>query len=374
MDCSLFFLFSFWALTGSFIFQTTAEPTELCPERILGNERRRSCPKPCKQDRDCPNKRQCLCDGQCGLSCVAPGRTCPWPLTPSPDSIVHLLSPAPSFSALLEIRCLPGFTMTNGLEAAIRRCQGDRQWSGEEPVCSGVADDELLETVHTAAPTTAPISCPIPEETASGVTLEGSAAVGSSIRYSCHPGFQLVGNRENFCQEDETWQYPHPICQRVFCPPPQEVDQGYLVAVQRPEYEVGDAIYYLCKKTFLLDGPNRVNCLPNGTWSTIPFCRARCTVPAQRSRVIVGGEKLWPYDIPERMVPHGQSVTFYCKHPEKYCSFTSTQTCFDGQLSAPSCYLEPTWLQFKLFPHRLVSEIEQCDPSDLHATIPHPLF
>ncbi|KAG9334279.1 hypothetical protein JZ751_008261 [Albula glossodonta] len=236
-----------------------AEPTELCPERILGNERRRNCPKPCKQDRDCPNKRQCLCDGQCGLSCVAPGRTCPWPLTPSPNSIVHLLSPAPSFSALLEIRCQPGFTMTNG----------------------------------------------------------------------------------------------------VFCPPPREVDQGYLVAVQRPEYEVGDAIYYLCKKTFLLDGPNRVNCLPNGTWSTIPFCR---------------GEKLWPYDIPERMVPHGQSVTFYCKHPEKYCSFTSTQTCFDGQLSAPTCYLEPTWLQFKLFPHRLVSEIEQCDPSDLNVTIPHPLF
>ncbi|KAJ8392836.1 hypothetical protein AAFF_G00070400 [Aldrovandia affinis] len=356
MDCALLFLFSFWALTGSFISQATAELTESCPERILGNERRRSCPKPCKQDRDCPNKRQCLCDGQCGLSCVAPGRTCPWPLTPSPNSVARLLSPAPSFSALLEIRCQPDFKMTNGLEAAIRRCQGDRQWSGEDPVCSGVAD---------AAPTTAPISCPIPEETASRFTLEGSAVVGSNIRYGCHPGFELVGNRENFCQENETWQYPHPICQRVFCPPPKEVDQGYLVAVQRQEYEVGEAIYYLCKKTFLLDGPNRVNCQRNGTWSTIPFCRARCPVPAHRSRVLIGGVKLWPYDIPEGVVPHGQNVTFYCKHPDNHCSFTSMQSCFDGQLTAPDCYLEPTWLQFKLFPHRLVSEIAQCDSSDL---------
>lgn len=44
-----------------------------CPERLLGEERRRTCPRPCKTDKDCGNKRQCLCDGQCGLSCVAPG-------------------------------------------------------------------------------------------------------------------------------------------------------------------------------------------------------------------------------------------------------------------------------------------------------------
>lgn len=59
----------------------------------------------------------------------------------------------------------------------------------------------------------------------------------------------------------------------VWCPPPQEVNQGYLVAVQRTEYDVGDAIYYLCKKNHLLDGPNRVTCQPNGTWSTVPYCR-----------------------------------------------------------------------------------------------------
>lgn len=47
--------------------------TGSCPERLLGEERRRTCPRPCKTDRDCGNKRQCLCDGQCGLSCVAPG-------------------------------------------------------------------------------------------------------------------------------------------------------------------------------------------------------------------------------------------------------------------------------------------------------------
>lgn len=62
----------------------------------------------------------------------------------------------------------------------------------------------------------------------------------------------------------------------VVCPPPKEVvDRGHLVAVQRTEYDVGDTIYYLCKKTFLLDGPNQVTCLPNGTWSAEPACRGK---------------------------------------------------------------------------------------------------
>lgn len=231
--------------------------TGSCPERFLGEERRRTCPRPCKNDRDCGNKRQCLCDGQCGLSCVAPGnylyvcvpsvvtvntiwaqplkvfvcvcvynqlcqhtslcvfvlgkkkekksrahaqnlcskcsmckclcscsvkghcawiqssypitcsfvlneeqssttweffcsliscifsflfssgRTCPWPLPSGENSVARLLSPTHSFSTLLEVRCKAGFTLPNGLDVTIRRCQGDRQWSGDEPICTG---------------------------------------------------------------------------------------------------------------------------------------------------------------------------------------------------------------------------------------------
>ncbi|RXN28160.1 beta-2-glyco 1-like protein [Labeo rohita] len=328
-----------WALSS--LSAASVDVIEQCPERILGNERRQTCPKKCQQDKECGNKRQCLCDGQCGLSCVAPGRMCPWPLPPGNNFDVALLSPSPSFSALLEVRCKPGFTMHNGLDTTIRRCQGDRQWSGDEPVCTASSGGGLA-----AEPVLVPeVSCSLPDDD-DLLSVQGSASVGSTIRYHCSSGSVLIGNS-------------------VVCPPPKEVERGHLVAVQRTEYEVGETIYYLCKKSFLLDGPNQVTCLPNGTWSAEPACRARCPVPAQRSRVIVGGEKRWPYDLTDGVVAHGENVTFFCKHPEKLCSFTATEVCVDGQLKQPSCYLDPTWLQFKLFPHRLVSEIDACDPDDL---------
>lgn len=70
-------------------------------------------------------------------SLFSSGRTCPWPLPPGENSVARLLSPTQSFSALLEVRCKPGFTLPSGLDVTIRRCQGDRQWSGDEPICTG---------------------------------------------------------------------------------------------------------------------------------------------------------------------------------------------------------------------------------------------
>ncbi|XP_054638737.1 beta-2-glycoprotein 1-like isoform X1 [Dunckerocampus dactyliophorus] len=353
MDCTLLLLLSLWALTGTITPQPT-RTTESCPQRLLGDERKRTCPRPCKADKDCGSRRQCLCDGQCGLSCVAPGRTCPWPLPPREDSVARLLSPTPSFSALMEVRCKPGFALPSGLDATIRRCQGDRQWSGEEPICA-------------ASP--AILTCPLPDDVTSAFGIEGDAAVGTSIRYSCLSGADIVGSSENYCQDNQTWQYPHPICKKVYCEPPREVEQGYVVAVQKTEYEVGFDIHYLCKKNFWLDGPQKVTCLSNGSWSAAPpSCRARCLIPAERSRVMIDGVKRWPFDITDAMVPHGGNVTFYCKHPHQQCSFGATRTCSDGKLQPPACYLEPTWLQYKLFPHRLVSEIEACEAAFVETT------
>ncbi|KAI4895515.1 hypothetical protein NFI96_007860 [Prochilodus magdalenae] len=54
-------------------------------------------------------------------------------------------------------------------------------------------------------------SCPLPED--EQLSVEGTAAVGATIQYQCAAGSMLVGTSENACQENQTWRYPHPICQ-----------------------------------------------------------------------------------------------------------------------------------------------------------------
>lgn len=72
----------------------------------------------------------------------------------------------------------------------------------------------------------------------------------------------------------------------VYCLPPREVEQGYVVAVQKTEYEVGFDIHYLCKKNYLLDGPQKVTCLSNGSWSAPPpYCRGEKEIEKEKETV-----------------------------------------------------------------------------------------
>ena len=42
------------------------------------NGKKRTCPRKCMADSDCLNDRKlCLCDGACGMSCIRPEKECP---------------------------------------------------------------------------------------------------------------------------------------------------------------------------------------------------------------------------------------------------------------------------------------------------------
>ena len=51
---------------------------------------KKTCQRQCKSDDDCKNERKlCLCDGACGMSCIRPERECP-ELPDPPHGQVHL--------------------------------------------------------------------------------------------------------------------------------------------------------------------------------------------------------------------------------------------------------------------------------------------
>ncbi|KAM4650681.1 beta-2-glycoprotein 1-like isoform 2-T2 [Discoglossus pictus] len=317
---------------------------DACPIR-MENPKGQTCQKACKQDRDCTARRRCLCDGVCGLSCVS-RRSCPWPVN-FDNANTSLLNETWKFGDQLQVGCHAGYKMADGNHTALSRCQGDGKWSLVAS-CDAIPDSVA--------------SCDPPPTIENGYITEQVSAfwVGNSVQYECNFGFELEGHVVSECLEDSTWSHPAPTCRQIFCPPPPEIKDGRLIAVTKTEYPVSEEIYYLCNKNFYLDGSNSVSCEANGKWSAIPACRDRCKIPAERSRIVYNGKKLWGYEIPESMVHHSEIVTFFCRSKGETCSYSASSQCFDGVLPLPECYEEPTWIQYNFFTKRVVSEIQAC--------------
>ncbi|XP_044137479.1 beta-2-glycoprotein 1-like isoform X1 [Bufo gargarizans] len=315
--------------------------TDLCPERTE-NPVRHTCQKACTKDQVCPKKRlKCLCDGECGMSCVAPRSSCLWPVTLE-NANISLKQETWNFGDQILVRCQPGFKMANGQEVAQSRCQGDKKWSVTAP-CDAVS------------------TCNEPPSIENGYFVKnGHLIEGALVEYTCNPGYRLEGSAFTECLGNKTWSIYAPTCRKVYCPPPPEIKEGILVAVKKAEYEVSEVIYYMCKRNFFMDGSHSVTCMENGQWSDGPACRARCKVPVQRSQVIYQGRKVWVTEIDEGLVHHSENVNFFCRNKTHACSFTASSQCFDGVLKPPECYEEPTWVQYTFFSKNLVSEISSC--------------
>lgn len=316
-----------------------------CPsrKRNLAASTGQICQRACER-RGCSKSRKCVCDGECGMSCVSTGLSCPWPMAID-NAETNLTQESSMFGDLMEVTCKPGFRTANGQEVAVSRCQGDGKWSFTAP-----CDDALNSSAI----------CNPPLEIGNGYHDDGPYAIGKKVHYWCDYGYQLEGAETLLCQENHEWSHTAPACHPVTCSRPATIPEATLVAVHQSEYPVGTVIYYLCNRDFFLDGSNRVVCLVNGTWSQLPFCRARCPILAQRSRIIYKEQMLWVYEIPNGLVHHGEPVIFFCRSQNKTCSYKAQSRCFDGVLRLPDCYDEPTYLQYHLFPKRVVSEIPAC--------------
>lgn len=109
-----------------------ASDTLVCEgNRLEAIENGRQCLKKCHRDSWCENSRkQCLCDGLCGLSCIRPDSTCPeLPPVPSNGRYSPLTN---TFNSKIVYTCDKGFFLFGAKE---RTCQGDEEWSGTASDC-----------------------------------------------------------------------------------------------------------------------------------------------------------------------------------------------------------------------------------------------
>ncbi|KAK1890334.1 Sushi von Willebrand factor type A EGF and pentraxin domain containing protein 1, partial [Dissostichus eleginoides] len=223
-----------------------------------------------------------------------------------PPPLLHGVSEGDSYNYgdFVMYSCLPGFDMKGD---SVQTCQGDRTWSGTQPVC--VAQ-----------------SCgPPPTVQHAQVQMTGDTHLHNAS-YVCDAGLQLVGLKTLVCVANGTWSLPAPTCEVAKgCDSPREVLHG---RVQEHSLNSGRAVEFLCDKGYRLMGDSLVVCQGGDTWSsTFPTCQPKsCPAPPGW-----GGDSR---DGPPQEFHVGQSVRVPCPKGQQVRG-SGTVSCRPDQTWSP---------------------------------------
>uniref|UniRef100_A0A673CRR4 CUB and Sushi multiple domains 3a n=1 Tax=Sphaeramia orbicularis TaxID=375764 RepID=A0A673CRR4_9TELE len=133
-------------------------------------------------------------------------------------------------------------------------CQLNGHWSGPLPHCSG-------DTAGT---------CGDPGIPAHATREAGNFKVRSKVRFTCTVGHTLYGSAERICFPNGTWSGRQPFCKLVTCPTPPPIPNGLL---EGSVLEWGTSVSYSCLPGYELSFPAVLTCTGNGTWTgDLPQC------------------------------------------------------------------------------------------------------
>ena len=165
-----------------------------------------------------------------------------------PEDIVHGYFEGELFTykEIVTYKCDLGYVLTGGDET--RECQEDTFWSGTVPVCK-------------------PISCGKPENVENGQWIGRQYTLNNIIRYVCDDGYELEGSEERVCRETGKWQNQSPVCNKIKCPTPQSIANGFYTETS---FYFQDNVTYSCENGFNMEGEDTIVCLGSKAWSHAP--------------------------------------------------------------------------------------------------------
>uniref|UniRef100_A0A8D2Q1E1 Sushi, von Willebrand factor type A, EGF and pentraxin domain containing 1 n=1 Tax=Varanus komodoensis TaxID=61221 RepID=A0A8D2Q1E1_VARKO len=241
------------------------------------------------------------------------------------------------YGTTISYTCYPGYEL---LGNSFLACQEDGMWNGSAPVCISVQCELVLapengfvhftentlgstvkytckpgyaliglETRHClssrqwsdVAPTCEVISCAVPHRPLNGTVKGETYTYGSTVQYDCYPGFQLNGPDRRTCQADQQWDGNEPICIPVSCGQVPKLENGQVTG---EEYTFQKTVEYSCSEGFVLDGYQKRVCLADGSWSGgPPVCRTvQCTIPQTLPHGKFSGSEFG----------YGQRIEYHC--------------------------------------------------------------
>lgn len=151
------------------------------------NHQSNICAKPCNPSKnECGRNEDCICDGDCGHSCVKRGLQCPR-LSRIDKGRVKLKNT--TFRSVAKYQCRSPY---KAIGSKKRTCRGNGTWDGQEPVCK--------------------LMCPVPSSILNGTMKYDSLEVGQKVTYTCSPGFVMEGRNTLTCARSGAWNRGEPKC------------------------------------------------------------------------------------------------------------------------------------------------------------------
>ncbi|XP_072226798.1 CUB and sushi domain-containing protein 3 [Leuresthes tenuis] len=173
---------------------------------------------------------------------------CGNPGTPSNGRVFRL--DGTTFSHSVIYSCMDGYLLTG---ATTRQCQANGTWSGAQPNCTM-------------------INCGDPGIPANGLRYGEDFTISQNVSFQCQPGYRMEedGSPVRMCTQNGTWSGNMPICTAVTCTAPLAISNGVL---QGSDFEWGSSVSYSCSPGYELSFPAVLTCVANGTWSgMLPQC------------------------------------------------------------------------------------------------------
>uniref|UniRef100_A0A3Q1MFM5 Complement C3d receptor 2 n=2 Tax=Bos TaxID=9903 RepID=A0A3Q1MFM5_BOVIN len=221
-----------------------------------------------------PLSSQCVIFGQRTFWTRMPA--CEEILCPSPPPILNGRHTGTS-SVIFRYGSTVSYTCDPGPEKGVNfilvgertiRCTTDSQktgtWSGPAPRCE-LSVSELL--------------CPPPQiprgQISSGQRDQYS--YNDTVVFACMFGFTMKGSRAVRCNAQGTWEPSVPVCEKD-CQAPPKILNGQKEDRHRVRFDPGTSIKYSCDLGYELVGEESIHCTPDGVWMpTAPTCKvAEC--------------------------------------------------------------------------------------------------
>ncbi|XP_063154589.1 P-selectin [Candoia aspera] len=171
------------------------------------------------------------------------------------------------------------FSCSSGFELAGSEqlnCTDQGNWTGETPIC------EALKCPELHAPKNGQLTCSQPY---------GNFTYSTSCIFSCNMGFIRIGPKRLNCMATGEWTGFAPFCGAIKCPPLREME-NMKKNCSHPwgSFSYSSACRFSCTEGFILNGTSRMQCQPDGRWSSeMPVCQENAANYLKQVLLYTGG-------------------------------------------------------------------------------------